>query len=757
MKIQTVNQLISVFKDIATRHYQINGFGIGDSWEIGASEAKMHPVLWINPVTATMPETDYGYKTFEIDFEVRVFDLVNKDESNENDVLSDTIDIIKDIITEFKGHPYYVASELNIVNDISFEAFTEEFDEEVSGWLCEISLMTPILTTFCGLPMAEITGFEFPGSDCPTVNTLCPVFIDEIVGTYPIIVDAFGTTRTISIDTDALVDTYMISQDFNSGSDNILTTTLNNGTSFDTLIDNFNTITINGTINSNNPDTGIILNSFNTSTGGDLSQFVIEHISGGVTIRNDRDLPIILNPDGKTTIGAINSLGCAEITLAKDTIVSGEFVQHVSTTPTADACLIDNSISFHMDGSALAGQYKDNLGVVTPIEFGATVDKVSITDSNGVYTYYSTLATAYSNAVAGDVVKLHTDLEETGDVSITMINDVTLDLNGYTYTHSGNADVITYSGATASTFHVIKNGNITKTAGTGILFREAYGIAPTNHLLNVVFSNEVGKCINANGNFVCTGSKFYANDSGVQGNFFSTANARVDGGEYYNVHATGGNYTTADVYNTRGEAYGSGVGMQLNGSDAYFSKGYSVSGVGLAGSSSNVTDCYGFSDTGIGINVSGAGTTLRCIGISNTNKGISAAGGQLIDCSGICKGSQYGINLTNVVTHVINCYIESNSGSGLSASSHDVEIKNCVIKVNSGTGRGVYPNGFRFRMYNCVITVADPSADGIIVQQGDCYLAGNLIKGSTKGINFSSTGVNLWTATTDAQGNSAQL
>jgi hypothetical protein len=176
MKIQTINQLISVFKDIATRHYQINGFGIGDAWEVGASTEKMHPVLWVNPVTASMPSSDNGYKTFEIDFEVRVFDLVNKDESNENNVLSDTIDVLKDIVTEFKGHPYYVNSQLNIIDDISFEAFTEEFDEEVSGWLCEISLMTPVLTTFCGIPATDITGFEFPGVDCPDVNVLCPVF-----------------------------------------------------------------------------------------------------------------------------------------------------------------------------------------------------------------------------------------------------------------------------------------------------------------------------------------------------------------------------------------------------------------------------------------------------------------------------------------------------------------------------------------------------------------------------------------------------
>ena len=216
MKIQTVNQLISVFKDISTRHYQINGFGIGDNWENGASESKMHPVLWINPTTATMPSTDTGYKTFEIDFEVRVFDLVNKDESNENEVLSDCIDILKDIITEFKGHPYYVNSQLNIIDDISFEAFTEEFDEEVSGWVCEISLMTPILTSFCGIPSADITGFEFPGIDCPDVNVLCPVFVEDVTGVYPIVVNTIGTTKEISI-VGGATDTFVISGEYDNG------------------------------------------------------------------------------------------------------------------------------------------------------------------------------------------------------------------------------------------------------------------------------------------------------------------------------------------------------------------------------------------------------------------------------------------------------------------------------------------------------------------------------------------------------------
>ena len=235
MKIQTVNQLISVFKDISTRHYQINGFGVGDNWENGTIE-KMHPVLWINPTTATMPSSDNGYKTFEIDFEVRVFDLVNKDESNEKEVLSDCIDILKDIITEFKGHPYYVNSQLNIIDDINFEAFTEELDEEVSGWVCEISLMTPVLTSFCGIPSADITGFEFPGADCPEVNVLCPVFVEDVTGVYPIVVTTTGTTKEVSIVGGGLSDTFVISGEYDNG-----TLTLTRNDDVDVIVTGFDT------------------------------------------------------------------------------------------------------------------------------------------------------------------------------------------------------------------------------------------------------------------------------------------------------------------------------------------------------------------------------------------------------------------------------------------------------------------------------------------------------------------------------------
>ena len=313
MKIQTINQLVSVWKDIATRHYQINGFGVGDNWEVGVSEAYMHPVLWINPVTASMPSSDNGYKTFEIDFEVRLFDLVNKDESNENDVLSDTIDILKDIVAEFKGHPYYVNSQLNIIGDIDFEAFTEEFDEEVSGWSCDISLMTPVLTTFCGIPATDITGFEFPGVDCPDVNVLCPVFVEDVTGVYPIVVTTTGTTKEVSIVGSGLSDTFVISGSYNGTTEN-LELLRNDGVTVLTDLSSIggggvdtNTFLVSGVFDNSTNELELTMNDSTivTINLADLKDNTDTVVSSGVVSGNDLTLT---NSDSSTVVVDVTSL-----------------------------------------------------------------------------------------------------------------------------------------------------------------------------------------------------------------------------------------------------------------------------------------------------------------------------------------------------------------------------------------------------------------------------------------------------------------
>jgi len=152
----TLNQLIKAFRDITSRHKQLNTFFVGDKWEVGASDALLHTVLAVNPIGGILPKTENGYSTYAVDFNVKCFDLVDKDESNEEEVLSDTFEILKDVINEFNTHPYYINSDFIIEGDINLTPFTEAFDSEVSGWETTFTLMSPNRRSFCGSPIEEI-------------------------------------------------------------------------------------------------------------------------------------------------------------------------------------------------------------------------------------------------------------------------------------------------------------------------------------------------------------------------------------------------------------------------------------------------------------------------------------------------------------------------------------------------------------------------------------------------------------------------
>jgi len=101
---------------------------------------------------------------------------------------------------------------------------------------------------------------------------------------------------------------------------------------------------------------------------------------------------------------------------------------------------------------------------VTPV---AASGVWGISNASGVYTYYATLALAMAAATAGQTIELFADVTETGAVTITLKDGVTINGNGHTYNHtqSGNSNTFNTSSA-AGTFRVY-NLNIIRTNATG--------------------------------------------------------------------------------------------------------------------------------------------------------------------------------------------------------------------------------------------------------------------------------------------------
>lgn len=189
--IVSYNDLIELFEDISRRHYQINTFFLGRDWELENNNDLQYPVLQVYPEVAKMPINNWKeYKTLDLTFNVKVIDLTVPGEENERDVHSDTLRIAQDIVNELNQHPYYIRSNVSLMEDIDFTAIEEFEDDVTAGWQFNLKLRIINANTFCGMPMAELNGVSAAGPtsqgtivnvqyltcetlpDCPTIVTI---------------------------------------------------------------------------------------------------------------------------------------------------------------------------------------------------------------------------------------------------------------------------------------------------------------------------------------------------------------------------------------------------------------------------------------------------------------------------------------------------------------------------------------------------------------------------------------------------------
>lgn len=144
----TLNQLIQKLNDFATAHQQVHSFGFGDLWEIEASGAKNAVTMWANVVNGSV---DINGKQSSIDFRVCIMDLVKKDESNENEVLSDTYLIGLDLVAYLNNNSNW--DSYTIANNITMTPFTERFDNDWSGSIIDFTLTNRFLSDYCQIPL----------------------------------------------------------------------------------------------------------------------------------------------------------------------------------------------------------------------------------------------------------------------------------------------------------------------------------------------------------------------------------------------------------------------------------------------------------------------------------------------------------------------------------------------------------------------------------------------------------------------------
>ena len=153
--IITYNQIMKEFKTFATNHKQIQNFGNGDLWEIVEHNQLAdfnYPLFWVADQPANL-----GDGTFTWNSNIMAMDLVNKDESNENDVKSDMCQVLLDCVSYFEQKTAISNNvdwlKVNLVRSSTLNSFTERFSDELTGWGMNIGFRLPFSYNNCDLPI----------------------------------------------------------------------------------------------------------------------------------------------------------------------------------------------------------------------------------------------------------------------------------------------------------------------------------------------------------------------------------------------------------------------------------------------------------------------------------------------------------------------------------------------------------------------------------------------------------------------------
>jgi hypothetical protein len=160
MNIANYKQIIQDFSGIAYHHPQIMSFGFGDitqiTMDVETKQEPEYPKMYVVPDTVLLNQNALQYN-----YSIIILDQVNDDLSNQSDVMSDTLEIVKDIFTIL--YQSYTASFGGFTNYYAplwsppATPFLERFETILGGWTLNVTLEQPFDYNVCVLPISGLT------------------------------------------------------------------------------------------------------------------------------------------------------------------------------------------------------------------------------------------------------------------------------------------------------------------------------------------------------------------------------------------------------------------------------------------------------------------------------------------------------------------------------------------------------------------------------------------------------------------------
>ena len=149
----TFRNVVGYLDTIAENHLELQSFHSGflDEVDINKLGAEDYPILYAEPGSATI---DQGSLTYS--FNIYVLDMLQEDSDDRNDTFSENLQILQDVINEFKQNLYstsWVANEIVLDIPITAEPFTARFDNVLTGWNATLNIQVNNTNNLCISPI----------------------------------------------------------------------------------------------------------------------------------------------------------------------------------------------------------------------------------------------------------------------------------------------------------------------------------------------------------------------------------------------------------------------------------------------------------------------------------------------------------------------------------------------------------------------------------------------------------------------------
>jgi len=379
----------------------------------------------------------------------------------------------------------------------------------------------------------------------------------------------------------------------------------------------------------------------------------------------------------------------------------------------------------------------------------------SIPNSVGRDIYYDTFQDALDNANPGETVYLHTNVIETGAVTVGLKTGVNVNFNGFTYILDEPSDINAIVDSVTGTTNIVLSNGIVQRKGALVTGTETDTLALYIQSVdskitceNMIFTNNNGVACRVDGETrgirgkgtiagISCGTEPYLYDSigfGVNTATGIIANSAAKFGAIYNCigYSDSGDGIIASVIDVIGcKGYSGGLsGISYSTGTIIDSTGYSSRGIGLRGSRCILTNCSGYSEDGVG---SEAGISLTnptqveaCAGYgSNNSSGIKISSTGVVTQMTVSNSSGYGQNgleliqdqtegVASTVSTFLNCsFTSSNEAARIERTDPaKAEFMNCSFYTTSDISyciNGVAGTPVDIKYANCSFKTGDTS------------------------------------------------